>query len=182
MLETEVSAKKSLFTALNEFCASLELRLEAHQQAKAKRDLHQATSFSVFDYIQLDPNFDENRLSEIIAGLLNPQGTHGQGSLFLDLFLDRLPPLPRKKTAAPRIVREDPTAYTSSFQRRIDITIDFGSYGVGIENKPWATEAERQLEDYCDHLNRKYSGRFVLVYLSGDGCDPTSIAETLSRR
>jgi PD-(D/E)XK nuclease superfamily len=54
------------------------------------------------------------------------------------------------------VVREDATRYIIASQRRIDITIDFGNAGIGIENKPWAGEQPDQLRDYAAHLAKKY--------------------------
>jgi hypothetical protein len=76
-----------------------------------------------------------------------------------------------------RAKREDRTSYCSSSERRIDITLDFGDFGIGIENKPFAFEAENQLTDYSLHLRGKYK-RFLLVYLSGDGREPTSLSKS----
>lgn len=43
--------------------------------------------FNVFSLVS-DTYYKENFHSEIIYALLNPKGEHGEGCLFLDLFLD----------------------------------------------------------------------------------------------
>ena len=164
---------ESLNSALTEFYGTVATRLKFFQQAQRDVDLYLATRFSVFDYV--DP--DENQLSDIIGDLLNPEGKHGQADLFLNLFLSAIDPkLVYLKTPV-KVLREDPTCYCNSFQRRIDLTLDFGSFGIGIENKPWANEGIDQLKDYREHLDRKYRGDFHLVYLSGDGSDPVSLTK-----
>jgi hypothetical protein len=114
---------------------------------------------------------DENRLSDIISDLLDPTGTHGQGSVFLHGFLEMIA-VPSESIRPPyRVSREDRTL----FERRIDITLVVGDFGIGIENKPWADEGENQLKDYMIHLRGKYGERCLLVYLSGDGSAPVSL-------
>jgi hypothetical protein len=135
--------------------------------------------FNVFAYIR--PN--ENGLSDILADLLDPRGRHGQGDAFLRLLAGQLEvPLP----AGPRratVYREEMTTYISKPRRRIDIVLDFGTFGIGIENKPWAGEQPHQVEDYFSHLGGRYPEGFLLIYLSGDGQPPPSVGiEELIRR
>lgn len=42
--------------------------------------------FRIFDYLRTD----EMGLSRCIANLLNPKGEHGQGSIILDAFLNKI--------------------------------------------------------------------------------------------
>lgn len=105
-----------------------------------------AESFSVFDYIEPD----ENRLSTIIADLLDPKGKHGQGSTFLAAFLKQLEALGCKIPSHSQadldgatVVNEATTSFLTSAARRIDIRIELPHrFGIGIENKPWAGEQE----------------------------------------
>lgn len=149
------------------------LRDELREAGKAiaEHDKLHAVRFNVFEYVEPD----ENRLSAILAELLNPKGAHGQGDVFLLLFAERLKAAITLETHRAKVYCEETTGYIANPLRRIDIVIDFGSYGIGIENKPWAGEQFKQLEDYHDHLNRRYKGRFLLVYLSGSGELPESI-------
>ncbi len=59
------------------------VKLEGHQ---LRLDRKQATGFNVFDFI--DP--DENKLSDVLAWLLDPKGSHGQGDVFLLLLFEHL--------------------------------------------------------------------------------------------
>ena len=63
-----------------------------------------------------------------------------------------------------RVIREAPTNYIQSFNKRIDITIDFGSHGFGIENKPWAIEQDKQLEHYHEHLDKQFGGKTLFFF------------------
>lgn len=131
--------------------------------------------FNVFDFIR--PN--ENRVSDILRDLLDPRGSHGQGPRFLEAFLATCGiAKPQCDLASAHVSRESPTS-TLQIERRIDLVIDFvgtSCPAIGIENKPWANEQVMQLADYAEHLQRRYEGRFHLIYLSGDGSRPTTLA------
>jgi hypothetical protein len=167
------SNQKTFTTTLNEFYADVSTEVEQFQKKRQATDIHEASEFNVFEYFDRD----ENLLSKIIHDLLDPNGKHGQGMLFLNHFLDAIG-VPLKTVSLPvGIKREDCTSHCRNSQRRIDITLDLGDFGVGIENKPFAFESEDQLKDYSEHLSGKYGKRFVLVYLSGDGTEPTSLSK-----
>ena len=131
-------------------------------------------AFNVFDWIQ--PK--ESDLSDILRDLLDPQGSHGQGGIFLRLALDELFKLSSaaKHTEFSRsvVIREAPT-YEG---RRIDILIDPGTRlgSIAIENKPWAEEGEDQLEDYANYLRQRHSEQsFCLIFLHGPDSEPKSL-------
>ena len=133
-------------------------RVAADAQRQLDREL--ATSFSATKLFR--PN--ENRLSDIIACLLDPVEAHGQGSRFLDLFVEmfKIPCVTTESTRC-RVARE---------QARLDILVEIGSskpFGIGIENKPWAGGRDNQVDDYCDYLERYFPGRWWFGYFSGDG-------------
>ena len=138
-----------------------------------------ANGFNVFAYIRPD----ENGLSDIIADLLDPRGKHGQGDAFLSLFAEALGVSFPADYRAVKVYREETTTYITNPLRRIDIVLDFGNFGVGIENKPWAGEQPDQVKDYFLHLGGRYREAFLLLYLSGDGQPPPSVGlEELIRR
>ena len=143
---------------LEGFYSGLIPKLQIYRQEKRRWDRFLSTDFNVVSEF-IRPN--ENRLSDIIACLLDANGSHGQGSKFLDGFLkhlfkekqpNRIAELSGKQ---PQVKREDPTHYNKNQSRRIDITVDFEDFGIGIENKPWAGEQEYQLRDYYNHLKKK---------------------------
>src|SRR5947209_18012145 len=61
-------------------------------------------------------------------------------------------------------------------RRRIDFTVEAPTLVVGVENKPWADDQQDQLNDYVDRLSERYGNRFFIVYISGDGSQPTSLS------
>lgn len=157
--------------SLDRYFVSLATELDQARQAIRLHDLSHADRFNVFDYIRPD----ENVLSDIVADLLDPKGTHGQEDTFLR-WLFKIVHLPFPCDREPVVVyREELTRYISNPLRRIDILLDFGSFGVGIENKPWAQEQVDQVKDYLDNLSRRYGDQFLLLYFSGDGSAPTSV-------
>ena len=59
-------------------------RLEAVRRVERELDRKTAHRFNVLDYLRQN----ELGLSRIIADFLNPNAKHGQGTLFLSLFLE----------------------------------------------------------------------------------------------
>lgn len=166
------------------FSLNLRQKLRSYREEK-RRDPFFSTDFNVVSEF-VRPN--ENRLSNIIACLLDANGSHGQGDKFLNAFLKRLfeenqpNRLPELSGKQPKVKREDPTLYGENPKRRIDITIDFKgfgkSFGIGIENKPWAKEGDGQLAAYYNHLKGKYKDEeFCLIFITRDGRHPDTIED-----
>ena len=130
-----------------------------------------SSDFNVFDYI----NPDENKLSDVIADLLRPDGVHGQGSAFLYEFLHLIELSKRFDFSVinPSIYREAGTFLIKNHQKRIDILIDLKHFGIVIENKPWATDQPEQLEDYSDFMFRRYGENYLIIYLATEGNAPS---------
>ncbi len=166
---------------LNTFFEGLRYYIDVSREARKILSRSVASSFNVFDYL----NPDENLLSQIIADLLNPNGSHGQDNIFISAFLAKLHKvgckLPKNwhSFTEANVVNEASTSFISNTARRIDIRIELpGPFGIGIENKPWAEEQEAQLADYRKELERRYKGNFVLVFLCQRGRLPISIKDT----
>lgn len=184
-----ISDEEPLRQHLINFYSVLEEKLKSYRDAKQHLDRFLSTDFNVFEWIKLNKNFEsnENRLSEIIlskiiANLLNPSGSHGQGRIFLDAFL-HLDAILRRikpndldsllKQQQISVTCERRTVYIENSQRRIDILIDFKNFGLGIENKPWAVDQEKQVWDYSRNLQKEFKGNFCLLYLTLEGGDPS---------
>ena len=160
----------------------------------AELDRHLARRFSTFAYIHLD----ENLMSDVLADLLRPDFGHGQGDLFLSALLRHLREdkatqegiaciLPDGSTRSQvRVVREALTTHIEAWNRRIDVEISMRvgkeRVAIAIENKPSAEDQPAQLDDYADHLQRKYCGRYLLLYLTPDGADPSEESLLPQRR
>ena len=113
----------------------------------------------------------EVTLSNVLADLLSPVGSHGQKTVFLELFLKTFgfnEPWAKAHTA--KVATEVATAYG----RRIDIRIDFGKEGViGIENKPWAGDQKLQIADYIAAIEKHHPVNRKMIYLTQDGRAPS---------
>jgi hypothetical protein len=160
------------------FAGNLQYRLKLLAQTRQHTDRLLATRFNVFDYIRAN----ENRLSDVIRDLLDANGTHGQGDVFLREFLETVCGAMPAGWTFRSAIRENSTSLIESHRRRIDIVVDLQSFGVGIENKPWANDQHDQIHDYVAHLGRRFAGKFVIVYLSSAGGKPTSIEPAVSEQ
>lgn len=170
------------------FFSALGVTVDIAKRAQLELDRRTATRFSIFDYF----NERETDLSRVFGGLLDPTGNHGQGSRFLGLFLDEVCHgvhelqrgwFPSSHFEGCRVHLEHPT----DEGRRVDIVLELpGNRWIGIENKPWAGEQERQVADYLQYLRDRAasseSGDAWLVYLSGDGRDPDTLPDDNEER
>ena len=169
--------------------ARLESILDQVRVLKAKYDERAEVTgenFNVFSI--LDRESDEVKThSAIIAELLNPQGSHSQGTLFLQLFLEKLlaDEIPKLKCGedglSDEYLKEFEVGVEVSFdrklkegkteRRRIDILIEKDDDCVVIENKIWAADQPEQLESYHEYATTK-SGDPILIYLTPYGAEP----------
>jgi len=174
--ETQKSYKKKL----RNFFQPLIFKYRVIKEIKRQTDRYLASDFNLIEI--MGP--DENKLSDIIALLIDPNGPHGQGEVFLEKFLEEI----KKQTENTRlqdinallsckisISRESFTTKIENQDRRIDLTVEFKNpqnnnnpfFIIGIENKPWAGEQENQLEDYKEHLDKISGNDYLLIYLPG---------------
>jgi hypothetical protein len=148
-------------------------RLAAHRSAQRAQDQVEASAFNVFQWLKPDENF----LSDIFAELLDTEGAHGQGPLFLAelLQISGVPLIEGLEQARAR--REEGTLLIDNPLRRIDISVLFPrlQFGIGIENKPWASDEVDQVADYVRQMRQRYGERFLFLYWSGHGEMPTSL-------
>ena len=155
---------------LRAFFAGLAPAISVAVEAQRRLDRVAATRFSVFHYFKEN----ENLVSGIFADLLRPDGSHGQGTAFLRLFLEEID---RGGKASIRGCGDYGslehcavyTEYPTDAGRRVDIVLKLDGKWIGIENKPWAGEQEDQLQHYLEFLQREKDDRACVLYLSGDG-------------
>ncbi len=100
--------------------------------------------------------------------MLNPKGSHGQGSLFLELFLKEL----KLEGFLDESKADVFTELTTEFGR-IDIFIkDTNGHAIIIENKIYAADQPEQLKRYNDFALNKYGqGNYLVLYLTLNGED-----------
>lgn len=127
--------------------------------------------FNIFEVIYATT--DEVKVhSAFLAELLSPQGRHGQGSVFLELFVKQFHVQPFNAKQAYVAVEhyigpKEGDAMTKPAGGRIDLLIqdNMGNHVV-IENKIYAGDEEYQLMRYSN----KYPGN--IFYLTLDGRPP----------
>ena len=182
----------SVIPNISKYFEEMRVRLGVVDEVKKEINRLVAPDFNLFSILWSD----EVRLSNMIAHLLNPCESHGQGSKFLDAFLDTLeatnPPNAAKKIryfkdtwANSKNIKseiEQSTGMIEASQRRMDILVSGDGYGLMIENKPWAIDQEDQLKAYHQELSRRYPGRHTMIYLSGDGTPPHDNSITENER
>ena len=167
-----------------DFFAELTARLDGARALARELDRELAPRFNAFDYLR----DDELGLSRVIADLLDPQASHGQGTLFLRtlLGLEELkdarhwPDLDGTQNSV--VVQREREI---TFGRRIDILVEIAvenrpRYCLAIENKPYAYDQKNQVQDYLVWLEETYPERFFLIYMPPTGERPpeTSIRRT----
>ena len=154
------------------FVNGLKPRLDAARDLESELNRHLAHRFNVLDYVRTD----ELGLSRVIADLLNPRASHGQGPLFLQALLNNLKLTKRWAGLHPDGASVSLERVITA-QRRIDVYVQIPSndrlYCLAIENKPYASDQENQVRDYLEHLARKFQERFLLIYLSPAGETPS---------
>ena len=161
---------------LKRFFSAVGSRVAIAEKKQRQRDRKEATRFNVFDLI--DP--DENKLSDVLADLLDPKGNHGQGDLFLRLLFKQLDlGSDAKLTKDATVHREVLTYGIRKYLRRIDVLVEAGMLKVAIENKVDSIDQPEQVKDYLEHL--RYCTRIrpapsMLIYLTPDGRPPESIS------
>lgn len=111
--------------------------------------------------------------SAMIAELLNPKGSHGQGDLFLKLFLERFFEKSEiENTNKAQVYVE--TSYGNN--GRVDIEIILNDHYIIIENKVDAGDQPEQLKRYSDIAEnvKKYAkDKYSLLYLTKYGREPS---------
>ncbi len=155
-----------------EFLDSVSNKLRVLREAKSLYAARLAPDFRLFQHVIVH----EMNLSAILADLLSPTGTHGQGSKFLEVFLSQFEPSlgnNRKNIVSAKVITE----FRTQENRRIDIVIDIkNDIMIGIENKLWVGDSDNQLEDYANDLKKigqQKNINWCIVYLSGRGESPS---------
>ena len=162
--------------AFQQFFDGLQPRLDTARTLQRELDSQLAQRFNVFDYLRTD----ELGLSRIVADLLDPKGRHGQGPMFLELLLWKLK-RPFATTRGHLDHASVDVEKTIEGDRRLDIYVSIGDYCLAIENKPYAGDQPRQVDDYLRWLNQRFKSS-LLIYLSPRGEPPSRESVALADR
>lgn len=144
------------------------------QKARKRFQAQLAPDFGLLDYLRQD----EMALSEYLALLLDPQGSHGQGDLYLREFLqlEVIKPHADWLDSMLQSRLQVSTEFALPGRRRMDIYLHSARHGLAIENKPWAADQDLQLHDYARYLDQQYrSGQWLLIYLCNEDISEQSL-------
>jgi hypothetical protein len=141
-----------------------------------RREPEPASRYNVFRFLKLK----EIRHSAVLADLLNPQGNHGQGELFLRHFLGICPERFSDQKMTVYASDDSPSSAWKVLTEpvvlpygRLDIVIKNPDLGIliVIENKRDADERPFQMRDYGDWMDGlcAHFPHQALVFLTPDG-------------
>lgn len=142
------------------------------QQAKdAKEESRlRGEQFNIFKVCGIDHY--ELQHSAIIAELLNPQGSHGQGCQYLILFLKAYGSKLNVTNFKPKDIDVQKEEWTTEHDGRMDICVKYKDIPlVIIENKLYASDQSIQLRKYDSDALQRGAKEYDIVYLTLDGKD-----------
>ncbi|NDK56820.1 PDDEXK-like family protein [Pontibacter fetidus] len=146
-------------------------RIIAHQKELAEL---RGETFNVFSILKME-RLENSTHSAFLTELLNPDGTHLKGNIFLKLFLDTLEDVPLTLNLNTTNVKPEhhigARNVDTKYGGRIDIYIcDSLNNSISIENKIDAGDQEAQIERYYNHNK----GKNTVLYLTLHGSDPSN--------
>lgn len=136
--------------------------------------IERGDQYNIFKVIHMTSN-ETSVHSAFISDLLNPQGLHGKGSMFLKLFIDCLPLEAKKNIASfdadSAVVKIEYYIgeKTKTHGGRLDIVVFSKGQAIIIENKIYAKDQENQMIRYHNFAEENYKNKYSLLYLSLDG-------------
>jgi hypothetical protein len=116
-----------------------------------KRKSATGEDFNIFSILNMERCEVETH-SAFLYELLWPRGSHHQGTVFLNLFLETMLEGEHDTFTNPEIIRE----YVTREGRRIDFVITTNDTVVAIEMKIDAQEQEDQLADYHNSIMKEF--------------------------
>lgn len=143
---------------------------KAEKKAKGER-------FNIFSIMRMKTD-EVYTHSALIAAMLNPNGPHGSGDMYLNLFLQSVSELHGIDfdTANAKADYEHSIGGINKDKTeggRIDILIESGKRAIIIENKIYAEDQPKQLLRYENFAKSNYSEYYIL-YLTLDGKDASN--------
>lgn len=152
--------------ARNDSSRSLLTKVSVEIQKRDSRSSMAHSEYNIFHVLEVEEK--EVVMCRFLADLLNPEGTHGCGILFLKSFL--LDVLGKKEITDTLLfhtnVRKE---FTIEDERRIDIVIENIRFFIPIEVKIYAGEQKGQCYDYY-----QYAKNAQMVYLTRFGHMPSA--------
>lgn len=172
--------------AVNDMFRRLVPELQRYRKEREEDNLLNSKEFNIFSFF----GYNENVLSDIIKDMLDPDGTHGQKSAFLNAFLDLITQTKHKdiKNRTIGFIRKIQREEGTEENRRIDIYLEFqDGFILVIENKVGAKDLPQQVDHYISEIenrcnNRKQVADFFFIYLTPDNDIPSQNSISKQRR
>ncbi|MGH0028818.1 MAG: PD-(D/E)XK nuclease family protein [Myxococcota bacterium] len=170
----DLEAAEAEVRDLAKWLAAVGERLEYLKRTRAENARDEAPELNVFETLGVQST--ETRHSAFLAWLLDPDGSHAQGDVFLRSFL-RLRRVGIEGTIESFGRWSVTTEESTHAHGRLDIVLRCRSSGVllVIENKIYAQEGEGQLSRYLQWMSTQAASKKRLVYLTLDGQEPRSM-------
>lgn len=143
-------------------------RVIRHQEEIARL---KGETFNVFSILKMEHRENETH-STFLGEILNPKGSHGLGSIFLQRFLEQLDIQYHIDIASVEVKLEEALSKRDDIKvsgGRVDIFIKDGNDNtICIENKIYASDQNVQIARYCNFN----SGKNKVYYLTLEGAEP----------
>lgn len=147
-------------------------KIKTEQQQQKQRGLN---DYNIVNVVRGE-NQEVGMHSNVIYSLLNPNGLHFQGDLFLKLFIEIVLLEIGDMGQNIEIKAEEST----DENRRIDFTIKSDKYYIGIEMKVDARDLKEQIYHYHQYLKDEAkhdkNQKVIMYYLTKDGKDAPSFS------
>lgn len=143
-------------------------RIVRHQKEKEKL---KGEKFNIFSILRVE-NMENKTHSAFLCELLNPNGTHLKGNIFLQLFLNIIENKKIDVESAKAKTEHNIGKRNDKEKKggRIDVYIwDKAGNSISIENKIYANDQYAQIERYCNH----HKGKNAVYYLNLFGEEPS---------
>ena len=150
--------------------------LDKKYQDRVEKQEKSGKNYNVFYVLRLWS--DEVKFhSAFIADLLNPNGWHGQGDVFLKEFLSILGYKDLITENANVEIEKSIGKVTEEEGGRLDISIELkknykNDFLIIIENKIHAEDQPNQLIRYKNYAEEQFPDGHIILYLTPDGRDP----------
>lgn len=153
-----------------------------------ERNKREAFDYNIFHILNIH-TYEEKTHTPFLKNLLQPDGTHGQGGLFLRSFIECF--IPEEKRENFKLEKESDYIVDEEYHTglgRLDLYIHSKNprkrFGIVIENKIYASDQPDQLGRYYDFISKRYEDeQMALFYLTVGGEDASdhSIEEGLEK-
>lgn len=135
----------------------------------------EAPFYNIFSILKIG-RYETRVHTPFLCHLLDPDGTHEQGPLFLNTFLEQVLGLKFSYESITNFkVHQEIRKEIGQLDILLEFTVQGHRKGILVENKIYAPEQPAQLERYFSYSEKFEPGNFWMVYLTRKGDKPLSI-------